>query len=161
LFIIRSNFVGRFINRRVGSVDGVSITRVWNFTCNQSLNKCVQNHTETVYHRVPDALKAMGIASAPNSADIVITSPDIAENGMVVPVGVASKLAKTEMAALLVEKNPSMLAGFYEFTTDAVPDVSMRVKMGQSSDVIAIVKADGKFFMAKKEIKVTLGGCGG
>ncbi len=54
-----------------------------------------------------------------------------------------------------------MLAGFYEFTTDAVPDVSMRVKMGQSSDVIAIVKADGKFFMAKKEIKVTLGGCGG
>ena len=110
---------------------------------------------------VPDALKVMGIASAPNSADIVITSPDIAENGMVVPVGVASKLAKTEMAALLVEKNPSMLAGFYEFTTDAVPDVSMRVKMGQSSDVIAIVKADGKFFMAKKEIKVTLGGCGG
>jgi len=110
---------------------------------------------------VPDALKAMGIASAPNSADILITSPDIAENGMVVPVGVASKLAKTAMAALLVEKNPSMLAGFYEFTTDAVPDVSMRVKMGQSSDVIAIVKADGKFFMAKKEIKVTLGGCGG
>jgi sulfur-oxidizing protein SoxY len=110
---------------------------------------------------VPDTLKAMGIASAPNSADIVITSPDIAENGAVVPVGIASKMPKTEMAALLVEKNPTMMAGFYEFTADAVPDVSMRVKMGQSSDVIAIVKSDGKFFMAKKEIKVTLGGCGG
>lgn len=110
---------------------------------------------------VPEALKAMGVASAPNSADIAITSPDIAENGAVVPVGIASKIPKTEMAALLVEKNPSMLAGFYDFTADAVPDVSMRVKMGQSSDVIALVKADGKFYMAKKEIKVTLGGCGG
>ena len=110
---------------------------------------------------VPDTLKAMGIASAANSGDVVITSPDIAENGAVVPVGIASKLPKTEMIALLVEKNPAMMAGFYDFTADAVPDVSMRVKMGQSSDVIAIVKSDGKFFMAKKEIKVTLGGCGG
>ena len=110
---------------------------------------------------IPDTLKVMGIASAPNSADIVITSPDIAENGAVVPVGVASKVAKTEMIAVLIEKNPSMMAGFYEFTADAMPDISMRVKMGQSSDVIAIVKADGKFLMAKKEIKVTLGGCGG
>ena len=110
---------------------------------------------------IPDTLKVMGIASAPSSADIVITSPDIAENGAVVPVGVASKIAKTEMIAVLIEKNPAMMAGFYEFTADALPDVSMRVKMGQSSDVIAIVKADGKFFMAKKEVKVTLGGCGG
>jgi sulfur-oxidizing protein SoxY len=74
---------------------------------------------------------------------------------------VTSKLGKTQMAAVMVEKNPSMMAGFYEFTADAVPDVSMRVKMGQSSDVYALVKADGKFYMAKKEIKVTLGGCGG
>ena len=103
----------------------------------------------------------MGIGATANSGDITITSPDIAENGAVVPVGVASKIGKTEMIALLVEKNPSMMAGFYEFSADAVPDVSMRVKMGQSSDVVAIVKADGKFFMAKKEIKVTLGGCGG
>ncbi|MBU6305066.1 MAG: thiosulfate oxidation carrier protein SoxY [Betaproteobacteria bacterium] len=110
---------------------------------------------------VPDTLKAMGIAGTPAVGDITITSPDIAENGAVVPVGIASKLQKTEMIALLVEKNPAMMAGFYEFASDSLPDVSMRVKMGQSSDVIAIVKADGKFFMAKKEIKVTLGGCGG
>ena len=109
----------------------------------------------------PDTLKTMGIGTTANSSDITITSPDIAENGAVVPVGVASKIGNTEMIALLVEKNPSMMAGFYEFSADAVPDVSMRVKMGQSSDVVAIVKADGKFYMAKKEIKVTLGGCGG
>jgi sulfur-oxidizing protein SoxY len=65
------------------------------------------------------------------------------------------------MVAVMVEKNPSMMAGLFEFTDNAVPDVSMRVKMGQSSDVYALVKADGKFYMAKKEIKVTLGGCGG
>ena len=110
---------------------------------------------------IADTLKAMGVATAPNSGDISITSPDIAENGAVVPVGVSSKLAKTQMAVVMVEKNPSMVAGFYEFSADAVPDVSMRVKMGQSSDVYALVKADGQFFMAKKEIKVTLGGCGG
>ncbi|MFZ9314808.1 MAG: thiosulfate oxidation carrier protein SoxY, partial [Burkholderiaceae bacterium] len=106
-------------------------------------------------------LKAMGISATAESADVSITSPDIAENGAVVPVGVASKLPKTEMMAVMIEKNPSMMAGLYEFTPAADPDVSMRVKMGQSSDVYALVKADGKFFMAKKEIKVTLGGCGG
>lgn len=102
---------------------------------------------------VPDTLKAMGIAGTPAAGDITITSPDIAENGAVVPVGIASKLQKTEMIALLVEKNPAMMAGFYEFASDSLPDVSMRVKMGQSSDVIAIVKADGKFFMAKKKLR--------
>lgn len=106
-------------------------------------------------------LKSMGVASPAESKDIVITAPDIAENGAVVPVGVRSGIPKTEMIALLVEKNPNALAGSYEIMSGALPDVSMRVKMGQSSDVIAVVKADGKFFMTKKEVKVTLGGCGG
>jgi sulfur-oxidizing protein SoxY len=61
----------------------------------------------------------------------------------------------------MVEKNPSMMAGMYEFGPNAEADISMRVKMGQSSDVYALVKADGKFYMTKKEVKVTLGGCGG
>jgi sulfur-oxidizing protein SoxY len=98
---------------------------------------------------IADTLKVMGVGSPVNSADVVITSPDIAENGAVVPVGVASKIAKTEMIAVMVEKNPAMMAGFYEFTPNAEADISMRVKMGQSSDVYALVKADGKFFMAK------------
>ena len=101
------------------------------------------------------------MGSTTESSEINITSPDIAENGAVVPVGVASNLPQTQMVAIMVEKNPSMMAGLFEFTDNAVTDVSMRVKMGQSSDVYALVKADGKFYMAKKEIKVTLGGCGG
>ncbi len=110
---------------------------------------------------IADTLKVLGVSGTANSADVVITSPDIAENGAVVPVGVASKIAKTEMIAVMVEKNPSMMAGMYEFGPNAEADISMRVKMGQSSDVYALVKADGKCYMTKKEVKVTLGGCGG
>jgi len=110
---------------------------------------------------IPDTLKALGAAGATESADISIVSPDIAENGAVVPVGVNSKIPNTDMVALLVDKNPNALAGAYQFMDGGVAEVNMRVKMGQSSDVVAIVRADGKFYMAKKEIKVTLGGCGG
>lgn len=110
---------------------------------------------------IPDTMKALGAAGANESADITIVSPDIAENGAVVPVGVTSKIPNTEMVALLVDKNPNALAGAYQFMDGGVADVNMRVKMGQSSDVVAIVRADGKYYMAKKEIKVTLGGCGG
>ena len=110
---------------------------------------------------IADTLKALGAGTPTDSKDVVINSPDIAENGAVVPVGVRSNLPKTEMIALLVEKNPSALAGAYTLLDGAEPDVNMRIKMGQSSDVYALVKADGKFYMTKKEIKVTLGGCGG
>ena len=110
---------------------------------------------------IPDTLKALGAAGATESADISIVSPDIAENGAVVPVGVNSKIPNTDTVALLVDKNPNALAGAYQFMDGGVAEVNMRVKMGQSSDVVAIVRADGKFYMAKKEIKVTLGGCGG
>ena len=110
---------------------------------------------------IADTLKALGAGTPTDSKDVVINSPDIAENGAVVPVGVRSNLPKTEMIALLVEKNPSALAGAYTLMEGAEPDVNMRIKMGQSSDVYALVKADGKFYMTKKEIKVTLGGCGG
>jgi sulfur-oxidizing protein SoxY len=110
---------------------------------------------------IPDTLKALGAAGAMESADVGIVSPDIAENGAVVPVGVTSKVPNTDMVALLVDKNPNALAGAYQFMDGGLADVNMRVKMGQSSDVFAIVRADGKFYMAKKEIKVTLGGCGG
>ena len=110
---------------------------------------------------IADTLKALGAGTPTDSKDVVINSPDIAENGAVVPVGVRSNLPKTEMIALLVEKNPNALAGAYTLLEGAEPDVNMRIKMGQSSDVYALVKADGKFYMTKKEIKVTLGGCGG
>lgn len=108
-----------------------------------------------------DALKALGVNAPADSKDVVINSPDIAENGAVVPVGIRSSLPKTDFMALLVDKNPQPLAGAYTLMEGADADVNMRIKMGQSSDVIAVVRADGKYYMAKKEIKVTLGGCGG
>ncbi|RIK95937.1 MAG: thiosulfate oxidation carrier protein SoxY [Burkholderiales bacterium] len=122
-----------------------------------------QAFDEKLFHvsGVSDTLKALGAAGAAESKDVVIVSPDIAENGAVVPVGVKSNLPKTESIALLVDKNPNALAGAYDILEGSQPEVSMRIKMGQSSDVVALVKADGKYYMAKKEIKVTLGGCGG
>ena len=108
-----------------------------------------------------DAVKAMGGATAAESKDIVITSPDIAENGAVVPFTISSKLGKTQSMALLVEKNPNILAANFNIPDGTEAWVNTRVKMGQTSNVIALVKADGKFYYASKEVKVTLGGCGG
>ena len=108
-----------------------------------------------------DAVKAMGGSSATESKDILINSPDIAENGAVVPVTISSKLPKTEQLALLVEKNPNVLAASFSIPQGTEASVNTRVKMGQTSNVIALVKADGKFYYTTKEVKVTLGGCGG
>ncbi len=108
-----------------------------------------------------EVAKALGGAKPIESADVVLNAPDIAENGAVVPVGATSKLAKTEEISILVEKNPNALAALFQLTEASEPTVATRVKMGQSSDVYALVKADGKYYFAKKEVKVTLGGCGG
>ncbi len=108
-----------------------------------------------------DTLKALGGSGAADSADIVITAPTIAENGAVVPVAVQSNIPKTESIAILVEKNPSMLAASFDIPAGTDPNVGTRIKMGQTSDIYAVVKADGKFYKAVKEVKVTLGGCGG
>lgn len=108
-----------------------------------------------------DVVKALGGGAPVESKDVTITGPDIAENGAVVPVGIKSNLPKTEMMALLVAKNPNALAGAYEILQGADAEVSMRIKMGETSEVVALVKADGKFYLARKEVKVTAGGCGG
>jgi sulfur-oxidizing protein SoxY len=111
---------------------------------------------------VDDTVKALGGTTPTQSKDIVFfQTPDIAENGAVVPVGVTSNLPKTEAIAILVEKNPNTLAAVFEIPAGTDPSISTRVKMGQSSNIYALVKADGKFYAAAKEVKVTLGGCGG
>jgi sulfur-oxidizing protein SoxY len=109
-----------------------------------------------------DAVKAMGGQQPTQSADIAITSPDIAENGAVVPFTIASKIPRTQTIAILVEKNPNILAANFSFPEGTEPWVNTRVKMAETSKVFALVKAgDGKFYYASKEVKVTLGGCGG
>ncbi|MCU0942546.1 MAG: thiosulfate oxidation carrier protein SoxY [Hydrogenophaga sp.] len=107
-----------------------------------------------------DALKAVGGTPA-NSDQVTVVAPDIAENGAVVPIGASSKVPNTTEIFLIVEKNPMPLAAAFTIPAGTVADVSTRLKMGQSSNVIAVVKADGKLLSATKETKVTLGGCGG
>ena len=108
-----------------------------------------------------DTLKALGASTPADSKDVQLTAPDIAENGAVVPVGVASSLPNISLVAILIEKNPNALAATFTLPEGTEANVQTRVKMGQTSNVYALVKSDGKFFMATKEIKVTLGGCGG
>lgn len=108
-----------------------------------------------------DAYKALGVAGAAESGDVQILASDIAENGAVVPVQAVSKIPDTTQISILVEKNPNTLAALFEIGPDVVPDVTTRIKMGQTSNVTVLVKAGGKYFTATKEIKVTLGGCGG
>jgi sulfur-oxidizing protein SoxY len=108
-----------------------------------------------------EALRAVGAQSPATSNAIVIKAPAIAENGAVVPVAVESKLPGTESITLLVEKNPTPLVASFVIPAGTTGSVSTRVKMGQTSDVYALVKAEGKFYMTKQEIKITLGGCGG
>jgi sulfur-oxidizing protein SoxY len=109
-----------------------------------------------------DAVKALGGATPVESKDIqFVNTPDIAENGAVVPFTVVSKVPRTESIALLVEKNPNILAASFAIPDGTEPWINTRVKMGQTSNVFALVKADGKFYYAAKEVKVTLGGCGG
>jgi sulfur-oxidizing protein SoxY len=107
-----------------------------------------------------DALKAIGGTPA-TSDQVSVVSPDIAENGAVVPVGATSKLPNTTEMYLIVEKNPTPLSCAFFIPAGTEPDVQTRLKMGQSTNVIAVVKADGKLYSASKETKVTLGGCGG
>lgn len=109
-----------------------------------------------------DAVKALGGGAPTASGEVTITGPDIAENGAVVPVGVSTNLPGVKRMAVLVEKNPSTLAAVFDVTDAVEANFNTRVKMGQSSNVMAVaMMADGRVLFAQKEIKVTLGGCGG
>jgi len=109
-----------------------------------------------------EVLKALGGSGAARSDQITLTAPEIAEHGAVVPVTAGSKLAGTEGLAILVEKNPSVLAAVFDVSDAVDASFTTRVKMGQSSNVYAVaMMGDGRVLYGVKEIKVTLGGCGG
>ena len=107
-----------------------------------------------------DTLKSLGATSPVESKDIVITAPDIAENGAVVPIAVTSRIPNTQQISIIAEKNPFPLAATFDVASGGEGYVSTRIKMGQTSDVWAVVKADGKYYAARKEVKITVGGCG-
>ena len=109
-----------------------------------------------------DVVKALGgAAAATESKDVTLSAPEIAENGNVVRLGAQSALAGTTWLGLVVEKNPSALTAGFDVIEGTEPNMSTNVKMGQSTNVYALAKVGDKFFYAVKEVKVTLGGCGG
>jgi len=111
---------------------------------------------------IADVMKALGAGAPIESRDVTITGPDIAENGAVVPVGASTALPGVKRLLLLVEKNPAILSAVFDVNDAVDANFSTRVKMGQSSNVFAVaLMADGKVLFAVKEVKVTLGGCGG
>jgi sulfur-oxidizing protein SoxY len=108
-----------------------------------------------------DAIKNLGASNLADSKDIAITAPDIAENGAVVPVAVTSRIPNTQTISIIAEKNPFPLAATFDVANGAEPYASVRIKLGQTSNVRAVVKtADGRFYTTAKEVKVTVGGCG-
>ena len=120
------------------------------------------NKTAFEAKSLADVLKAMGAGAPTESKDVTIGGPDIAENGAVVPLTAGTTLPGVKQILILVEKNPSALIAVFNVTDSVEANFATRAKMGQSSDVYAVaVMADGKVFFAKKEVKVTLGGCGG
>jgi sulfur-oxidizing protein SoxY len=111
---------------------------------------------------VGGALKGLNAGNPADSKDIVIKAPDIAENGAVVPIEVVSNIPNTASISVLSLKNPLPLAASFEFRPGPLPELQVRVRLAETTQVKAIVKtADGKFFTAQKEVKVTVGGCGG
>jgi len=106
-------------------------------------------------------MEATGSDSYTESGDIKLKAPDIAENGAVVPITVSSTLPNVESITIIAKKNPAPLTSTYMLQNGAEPFVSTRIKLGKTSDIIAVVKSDGQLFSATKEVKVTIGGCGG
>jgi sulfur-oxidizing protein SoxY len=108
-----------------------------------------------------DAMRALGMSGAAESKDIVIRAPEIAENGAVVPIDITSNIPGTTSISVFIEKNPFPYTGTFDFAAGAVPFVHLRAKIGESTPVRVVAAAGGKFYTAAKEVKVTIGGCGG
>ena len=108
-----------------------------------------------------DALKNIGAVNATPSKDILIDAPQIAENGAVVPVEITSNVPGTRAISVLIDKNPFPLVARFDFMEGALPFVKLNVKVGESSDLRVIAEAGGKHYVATREVKVTIGGCGG
>lgn len=108
-----------------------------------------------------DAMKALGFTGAVESKDIQIRAPEIAENGAAVPIDITSNIPGTTSISVFIDKNPFPYTGTFDVSQGALPFVHLRAKIGESSPVRVVVAAGGKYFTTAKEVKVTIGGCGG
>ena len=108
-----------------------------------------------------DAIRSLYGKAAEPSDKVKLDAPEIAENGAVVPISVSTTLPDVTSISILVAENPNALAASYKIPAGTVPSVANRLKMAKTSNVIAVVEAGGKLYSATKEVKVTVGGCGG
>ncbi|MAQ73407.1 MAG: thiosulfate oxidation carrier protein SoxY [Gammaproteobacteria bacterium] len=109
-----------------------------------------------------DAIKSIyGESNLVESTKVELKAPDIAENGAIVPINVKTKLKNVESIMIFVEHNPQPLSSGYMLTSLSEPKIGTRIKMGKTSKIVATIKSDGKVYSASKEVKVTIGGCGG
>ena len=107
-----------------------------------------------------DALRLIGATGAEASTDILLKTPEIAENGAAVPIEVISNIPGTTRLSVLVDKNPFPLALQFNFAPPAVARFQARLKMGESSRLRIVASAGGKHYTVFREVKVTAGGCG-
>jgi sulfur-oxidizing protein SoxY len=108
-----------------------------------------------------DALKSLGVGNATPSKDLSVEVPQIAENGSVVPIEISSAIPGTTALIVVIDKNPFPLISRFDFKEGALPFVKLNVKMGETSDVRVLAEAAGKYYVTTREVKVTIGGCGG
>jgi sulfur-oxidizing protein SoxY len=111
--------------------------------------------------KLDEVIRSLGGTGLQEGQDIALIAPEIAENGAVVPIQIVSSLPQTQAIAVAVEKNPRLLAAYFEIPKGTLADIQTRVKMAETCNVYALVKADGGFYYVAKEIKITAGGCGG
>jgi len=151
------------LNRRSFLVSGASalallaVAAAWPM---RALAKLVRPEAAFAATNVKDALAGIG-GSAEASAQIVFQTPEIAENGAVVPVSVTSNIPGTDQISILVEANPNPLVAVFSIPEGTLPAVQTRVKVAQTCNLTAVVRANGKNYSVSRETKVTLGGCGG
>lgn len=110
--------------------------------------------------KLSDALRVLGADATTATDQVTITAPDKAENGAVVQVQIRSALPNTQSIAILVEHNPTALIAQFDFMPGSVPEIITRIKMAETSDVIALVQADGRYYVSKKLVEVLENGCG-
>ena len=155
LFDNRRNFI-----KRSGAL-GV-LAKIGFFGISPSARAVVSQWQESWFasNDLSETFKKMGVVSPTSNNNIILNTPDTAENGSYVGVSVKSAIDNTLAIAILVDKNPSVLAGYFEFGNSVIPEIATKIKMAETSNVYALVKSENKFFMNKKNVNVTVGGCG-
>lgn len=147
------------MNRRTWLQSTIALATVVAFTPLRVL-AAIWNHSAFESSNVDGALQGLGVSQVGPSRDIVLIAPDFAENGAIVQVEVESRIPNTEAIAILAEKNPTPLVANFVFSNGAEPYVVTRIKMAETAELKAIVRAGGNYYSVAKKVEVSVGGCG-